>query len=223
MSSRTAAVAALVSAFAVSAPTAHASGLQADEDFNETWSVGSRIGGYGFRHAAADSLEWDDCRMNGVGVFAQRRQSSAVYLQLSLDGYHATQETVNAGMDRLSLLTVGAVGARLENRTPIWPHVEIGVGAELTQVELGEARDTRVLPTGYVGAGAEIAIRRVRFGMTIRALAMGLPAHEHADGDHAKHDHGEVPGDGVSSGGGDAIRFDTEVAGQLTFSLRYAF
>lgn len=187
------------------------------EDRAWDWSLGTRIGGYGFRHAGEERLEWSDCRMNGVGAFAQATRFDALYLQVSLDGYYATQHTIDAGMDRMSLLAAGTVGARYENSTPVWPHVELGVGGEVTQVELGGAQDTRVLPMAFVGVGAELAFGRLRFGTTLRVMGTALPQHGHTL---------EVKHEGAGSGEATAVEavfFEAEIAGQATFSLRYVF
>ena len=74
----------------------------------------------------------------------------------------------------------------------------------------GADEATRALPVGFVGIGAELVIQRFALGMTLRANAMGLPEHNHAD----SHKHDEV-------GPGEGIRTRTEVAGQALFTLRY--
>lgn len=205
---------------------------------SDAWSpsAGVRVGGYGFRHAADSDLAWDDCRMNGVGALVRLDRAAPWYLQVSVDGYHATGETVAAGMDRLSLTPAAAIGARLQNRTPILPHIELGLGAEFTRVELGDAAAARVLPTGYVGAGVELVFGSIAFGTTIRANWMGLPEHgdtagasagsasalssdaasERGEAPTAKHEHG-------SGEGAHEVRFRPELSGQMTFSLRYSF
>lgn len=216
--------AALVAVSFLVLPTSSAVASELDAEARAwTPSAGVRIGGYGFRHAADDSLEWNDCRMNGVGALVRFDRQTPWYLQVSLDGYHATGETVDAGMDRLSLLPVGAIGARLQNRTPLLPHIELGLGAELTHVELGQAEATRVLPTAYIGLGLEIVAGRFAFGTTLRANAMGLPEHEHAAAEATKHDLADTGATAYGDAESDEVTFRTEVAGQATFSLRYSF
>ena len=122
-------------------------------------------------------------------------------------------------MDRLSVSTIASAGVRLENPTPIWPHIEVGLGAEWTTVTIGANEDKRLLPMGVLGAGVEVAIRRVRLGATLRVMGTGLPAH----GGHsheAKHETEELI---ATANSDDEIRYDFEVAGQATFSLRYEF
>ena len=42
-------------------------------------SVGARIGGYGFRRDEGDRRSaWDECRMNGLGVFATKALGPAL-------------------------------------------------------------------------------------------------------------------------------------------------
>ncbi len=158
--------------------------------------------------------------MDGAGVFAQVDRGSPLYLQLSFDAYHATGATIASGMDRISMTTIGSAGVRLENSTPFWPHIEIGVGAEWTSVEIGERTDRRVLPVGVIGTGVEVVIQRVRLGTTLRIMATSLPEHGHADEHATKHD-GEAT-DAPHLHGED-IEFASEVAGQATFSIRYDF
>lgn len=156
--------------------------------------------------------------MDGAGVYAQLTRDSPLYAQLSFDAYHATGETVASGMDRLSLTTLASAGVRLENRTPIWPHIELGFGAEWTSVDVDGVGDRRVLPVAVLGTGVEVAIRRVRLGATLRVMGSGLPEHGH--GPHA---HGEAKHDDGGDGSSDAVRYDLEIAGQATFSMRYEF
>ncbi|MCB9506570.1 MAG: hypothetical protein H6697_02755 [Myxococcales bacterium] len=179
-------------------------------------SAGLRIGGYGFRDSSGGSLSWDECRMNGVGALVRLEREAPWYLQLSVDGYHATGPTVDGGMDRLSLTPAAAIGASLRNRTPLLPHIELGVGAEATSVEIGDASARRVLPMAYIGAGVEVVVGDFALGTTIRSSAMGLPDHE--EGASASKAAGESDG-----AGDEAVVFHAEVAGQVTFSLRYQF
>ncbi|MFT6395395.1 MAG: hypothetical protein ACJAYU_000137 [Bradymonadia bacterium] len=158
--------------------------------------------------------------MDGAGVFAQLDRGTPLYVQLSFDAYHATGPTIASGMDRLSMTTIGSAGVRLENPTPFWPHIEIGVGAEWTSLEIGEVTDRRVLPVGVIGTGVEIAIHRVRLGATLRVMATSLPEHGHEDLGASKHDIGASDAPHVYN---EEIEFVVEVAGQATFSIRYDF
>ena len=57
---------------------------------------GARVGGYGFRHADGSSDKWDDCRMNGVGVFGLSfYESNTTKLKVAtINGVTPSVETV---------------------------------------------------------------------------------------------------------------------------------
>lgn len=154
----------------------------------EPLEVGARIGGYGFREHESGAGGWQDCRMNGVGVFVDRPLAGPWYLEGGLDTYFAAGEgghthgSVEAApMDRVSaLLTVGG-GARLLRGARVSPFVIVGAGVELTRVSLpGAVEGSFVLPMGFFGVGADLRLGRVSLGATIRVNAMGHFAHDAA-------------------------------------------
>ena len=52
-----------------------------------TYSVGVRVGGYGFRREGASGSDaWSQCRMNGLGVFAHRALRGPLFVEAGLDG-----------------------------------------------------------------------------------------------------------------------------------------
>lgn len=175
-------------------------------------SLGARVGGYGFRHAQGSDLEWQDCRMDGVGFFGNIDLPASLYVELSADYYHATGETVAGGMDRIALLGLAGIGVRLFQHFPLQPHFLIGGGVDTSRITVGDDEATRALPVGFVGIGAELVIRRFALGMTLRANAMALPDHDHSGSHSHKHD---------LVGPDEGIQTRTEVAGQALFTLRY--
>ena len=57
-------------------------------------AFGARIGGYGFRRDGATAFtgKWDECRMNGVGVFAQKTVRGPLFAEAGLDTYFSMTE-----------------------------------------------------------------------------------------------------------------------------------
>ena len=52
------------------------------------YSFGARVGGYGFRRDEGDKRSaWDECRMNGMGVFGTRTVRGALFVEGGLDLY----------------------------------------------------------------------------------------------------------------------------------------
>src|SRR5512143_2663995 len=97
-------------------------------------SVGFRVGGYGF-HRENDS-NWNECRMNGAGVFAQRAVRGPLYVEAGLDAY----STIGGGpstdlpIDRQSALVSIAGGARAEVTSWLSGYVQLGAGVELARL-----------------------------------------------------------------------------------------
>lgn len=187
------------------APTAPAmaNDLDASTRGTLTPSVGARIGGYGFRHVTDNQLiGWDNCRMNGVGVFGNLDFASSAYAELSVDLYHATARPITQGLDRLSLHTLGVLGYRMMPDALITPNVHIGGGLEWTKVDVFGDTDTRTAPIGFIGAGGEINVRSFHFGLALRAHLMQIPEYQW--------------------GNATTITYETEAAAQMIFTARYA-
>ena len=176
------------------------------------WSfgAGARIGGYGFRHVKNDKLSWDDCRMNGVGLFATLDYNRRFFAELSVDYYHATGKTVASGMDRMSMFLLGAVGTRFLRDFFLTPYLQAGIGPEWTKIEVGGRQRTALLAAPFLGVGVEANLGRFKLGTHLRTFAMGVPDHlGHGTGSHP-HAGGDVP-------------ITYEVAGEMQFFARYAF
>jgi hypothetical protein len=177
------------------------------------YSFGVRAGGYGFRNTQHAELgEWDDCRMEGAGVFAQRSFTRHLFAEVGFDLYTAKDAIATDGMpgamDRISGITTAAGGARIPWRW-VQPYVQLGVGLEVTRVEMPEhgLDDRAVVPMGFLGVGAELfATEHLSIGGNIRTNVMkhyshGGNGHEHDAADPA---HTEMTGE-----------FDAAAQGQL--------
>jgi len=79
----------------------------------------------------------------------------------------------------MSGLATVAAGARTNFTSWLRGFVQLGGGVELTRVSVpyGEdetIRDTKVMPTGFIGFGVDIRLgKRTYFGMNIRTHMMG--------------------------------------------------
>ena len=168
-------------------------------------SLGARVGGYGFRQVNAEGhMDFFQCRMDGVGLTGTLELPGNFFGELGVDYYHALAEPVLEGIDRLSLHTTAAVGYRLFPDLIVSPNIQAGVGAEFTKVELQGAEADALVPVGFMGIGGEVNLGRLKLGMAARVHAMQLPVY-----------------DWQSAGTDDAVDMDTEVAGQVLFSMRY--
>ena len=168
------------------------------------YSFGVRAGGYGFRNTQHAELgEWDDCRMEGAGVFAQRSFTRHLFAEVGLDLYTAKEATDPAtmatAMDRISGITTVAGGARVPWRW-VQPYVQLGLGLEVTRVEMPEhgLDDRAIVPMGFLGVGAELfATEHISIGGNIRTNVMkhyshGANGHVHDASDPA---HTEMTGE----------------------------
>ena len=148
-------------------------------------TIGARVGGYGFRNPQATESRnaWDDCRMNGLGVFA-RKDVGFVNVEAGADIYFSESFPMkpiatDAQEDRLSGLVTVAAGARVLEIGRFHALAQLGGGVELTHVkmsmpdgETGEA--SRALPMGFVGLAAELSIGdRTAIGASLRTNVMG--------------------------------------------------
>lgn len=181
-------------------------------DAGWTFGAGIRVGGYGFREVSDESVIWDDCRMNGVGLFGTVDFTDTLFAELSVDVYHATGTTVSQGMERLSVHTQAAAGARLFPDFIVSPYLQLGVGPEWTKGRIGSRRFERLWVTPFFGFGGEVAISRMRLGANLRSYLMGVPRHGGGQTHGSHHDAG---------GSSDVMTY--EAAAQVQFSARYVF
>ena len=166
--------------------------------FTGRFAFGARAGGFGFRNTEhVGAGKWDDCRMDGIGLFAQRSFTPHLFAEAAFDLYTAADVTPTADMpepemDRISGITTVAAGARMPWRW-VAPYVQLGVGLEVTRVEMAShgSEDRAVSPMGFVGFGAEVRpTERFSIGAAartnlIRHYEHGAPAaggqeHEHS-------------------------------------------
>ena len=152
-------------------------------------NMGVRVGGYGFREATNPAAEeksgtgWQACRMNGLGVFANRSMGKNFFVEGGLDTYFTESFPTSEAMgsydtpiDRSSALLTVAAGARLMTESIISPYIQMGIGAELTPVSLPALglEDNALLPMGFFGVGANLRVTdRTFVGASFRVNAMG--------------------------------------------------
>ncbi len=193
-----------------------------------TPGFGARVGGYGFRSADGNTV-WDDCRMNGVGVFGTLDFTPHFYGQLGFDLYHALPSVKSdEGMDRVSTHGLLGGGARMFPNAIATPFVEAGGGMEWTRVTLASgAEDKSVYPMGYLGFGGELNLtRRFKLGLGIRMLTTVHPRHEHSAAGNAEstteHSHGLVAKrQALETSAGSELTMERDIAAQGLFFLRY--
>lgn len=150
-----------------------------------TYDLGIRIGGYGF-HREGDNRPgegWSQCRMNGLGVFGSRALRGPLFVEAGLDMYSSADgpiapEPTDLPIDRTSGLLSAAIGARINVTSWLRGYVQLGTGLEVTRVSVPygqeRIRDTKVMPEGFFGAGAELKLLRgTYFGASLRTLVMG--------------------------------------------------
>jgi hypothetical protein len=186
----------------------------------EGLGIGGRVGGYGFRQAptaGADHTGWNDCRMNGMGIFGDKRYGKHLFLEAGLDAYFADtfptgghdhgdgEATMGSGseMDRMSAIATVAGGFRMWPDGRVSPYVQIGAGLELTKVDMPafEMEDTFLLPVGFIGFGGDVRIgKHLRLGLNLRVHMMG----------HFDHDSSDT-----------AMDVEPELAGQGQFYAKY--
>ena len=190
-------------------------------------TVGARVGGYGFRNPgtvdAHGHVAWDDCRMNGVGVFA-RRPLGRLFTEAGADLYFSESFPMATaagedGMDRMSGLLTVAIGADLVRTRHVTGYAQLGTGLELTRVAMTTAdgavhRDQRALPLGFIGVGGEVRLgARTGLGFNLRTHVMG----------HFGHDGSGQVLDAAATAGPAAgtISVSPEIAAQGQFYIAY--
>jgi len=148
------------------------------------YSFGARVGGYGFRREEGDRRNaWDECRMNGLGVFGERRLGGALFVEGGLDLYFSESFPLapsdqDLPIDRMSSLITTAIGLRADGPWRTSGYAQLGVGLELTRVSVpyGDDRitDQQALPAGFLGVGGDVRIGdRTHLGANLRAHVMG--------------------------------------------------
>lgn len=217
------AITTFAASIAVANPARAADGAgEATATAEDGWELGfgARIGGYGFREVRDESVTWEDCRMDGIGVFMTVDFTDHIFGEAGFDLYHATGPTVAAGMDRISFHNQYAAGVRVFPEFFLTPYIQVGGGPEITTIEMNGAEKTEVVPSGFMGIGGELNIGSIKLGMNIRMLMMTHPVHDHgADGTY----HHALEPDGEAGATSEEVQTDWEVAGQAQFFARFAF
>ncbi|HEY1546827.1 MAG TPA: hypothetical protein VGG28_03370 [Kofleriaceae bacterium] len=153
---------------------------------DELYSIGARVGGYGFRRAEDPGLtegalgdSWSECRMNGLGLFVDRALAGPWFVEGGLDTYFSIGqgEPTDLPLDRESLLLSAAIGARTHFTSWLAGYVQLGAGVELAKLSVPYGDDAiradKVFPEGFAGVGFDIKVARGTFiGASLRTLVM---------------------------------------------------
>lgn len=146
--------------------------------YADSYEMGVRIGGYGFRREGEQI--WDECRMNGFGIFGGRNVRGPLFVEAGLDLYGSvgTGQPMDLPLDRASGLLTTAIGARTQVAPWLRGFVQIGGGIELTSVSVpyGDTRisDHKALPEGFFGAGVDVRFGKKTYGgASFRTHLMG--------------------------------------------------
>jgi hypothetical protein len=152
-----------------------------------TYDLGVRIGGYGFRREptndtplGVNNAPWDECRMNGLGIFGSRALTGPLFVEAGLDMYGSigASQPNDLPLDRTSGLVTTAIGARTQIASWLRGYVQLGGGVELTRLSVPygdqRIRDNKLLPEGFFGIGAELKLlKHTHFGANLRTHLMG--------------------------------------------------
>lgn len=150
----------------------------------DSYGFGARIGGYGFRRDSGDSRnEWNECRMNGIGVFGERRFGRHLFVETGVDMYFSESFPMQPAegdlpIDRFSGILTAAAGLRAHMTSRLSGYAQLGVGLELTHVSVPyddhRIHDQLAMPVGFLGFGGDIRLgARTYFGAVFRAHLMG--------------------------------------------------
>ncbi len=153
----------------------------AAHDGDAVYDFGVRVGGYGFRREGGSGTDaWNECRMNGLGVFAHRALRGPLFVEAGLDAYSSINQAMPTDLpiDRQSALLSVAAGVQTHITSWLRGYAQLGIGAELARVAVpyGDStiRDNKVLPDGFFGIGGDLRIAHATYlGMTMRTLVMG--------------------------------------------------
>ncbi len=151
----------------------------------ETFDLGVRVGGYGFKREGDDrpGEGWSECRMNGLGIFGGRVLTGPLFVEAGLDFYASADgpiggDAMDLPVDRMSGLVSTAIGVRTNVTSWLRGYVQLGAGVELTRVSVpygdDRIRDNTALPLGFVGAGVDLKVARATYvGASFRTHVMG--------------------------------------------------
>ena len=144
----------------------------------DNYEMGVRIGGYGFRREGQQI--WDECRMNGFGIFGGRKVTGPLFVEAALDLYGSvgSGQPMDLPVDRASGLVSTAIGARTQVVSWLRGYIQLGGGVELTSVSVpyGDQKlsDRKAMPEGFFGVGADLRLTKGTYaGASFRTLVMG--------------------------------------------------
>jgi hypothetical protein len=146
--------------------------------FADTYEMGVRVGGYGFRREGEQI--WDECRMNGFGIFGGRKLTGPLFVEAGLDMYGSVGagQPMDLPVDRASGLLSTAIGARTQVASWLRGYVQLGGGVELTSVSVpyGDQKisERKAMPDGFFGVGLDIVFGKKTYGgASFRTHVMG--------------------------------------------------
>ena len=154
---------------------------------DSTYAIGARVGGYGFRRAddpglieGAGGSAWNECRMNGFGVFGDRVLRGPFFLEAALDSYFSLGQgaPTDLPIDRVNLLVTTAIGARVHFTSWLRGYVQLGGGVELAHLSVPYAdgstiRADKAFPDGFLGFGVDFRVAKHTYlGANLRAHVM---------------------------------------------------
>lgn len=184
------------------------------------YDLGVRIGGYGFRRA--NDAVWDECRMNGLGVFGSRTLTGPLFVEAGVDTYFTKGAAPDGDLpiDRVSGLASVAIGVRMQFAPWLRGYVQLGAGVEHTRVSVPYSFERRItdhmtLPEAFFGFGGDVRVGRATYvGASFRTHVMG-----NFDYDPMKLDTGN---EWVAAPAPEQV-FDAtpDLAAQVQFYLRY--
>jgi len=149
------------------------------------YDVGFRIGGYGFRREGDRSANsWNECRMNGLGVFGSRTLAGPLFVEGAFDAYFSSDfirggPSTDVPIDRMSGLVSSAIGVRTDVTSWLRGYAQLGAGVELTRVSVPYGsdlvvRDNKVMPEGFFGVGFDLRVSAGTYlGASMRVHVMG--------------------------------------------------
>ena len=143
------------------------------------FEIGARVGGYGFRRESDPAHEWNECRMNGFGMFGGKQLRGPLFVEAGLDLYSSVDpQQGDLPIDRTSGLLSSAIGARTNLTKHLRGFAQLGGGLELSRVSVpyGDTRirDSKAMPEGFFGVGLDIRVgAQTTIGSSFRTLVMG--------------------------------------------------
>ena len=98
------------------------------------YSIGLRLGGYGFKNRPSEEDSFDHRKMGGIGVFGQRTFGPHLFGEVGLDLYASEEGEM---FEQRSTQLSAAIGIRTRWAFFV-PFAQAGAGIDLSRVKFGE-------------------------------------------------------------------------------------